>query len=44
MGEWLNDIRTGKGCLNYVNGDIYDGDCLNNMRNGKGCLHYKNGD
>ena len=38
-GDWLDDKRTGKGVLTYVNnGDRYEGDYLNDSRTINGVM------
>ena len=35
-GEWINDEITGKGELEYINGDNFSGEFKENKREGKG--------
>jgi len=39
-GDWLDDMRNGRGRYRYVNGDIYDGEWLNHVRHGSGQYTY----
>ena len=44
MGEFKDNIISGKGTYTTRNGDIYIGIFINGLINGKGTLIYKNGD
>ena len=42
-GQWKDDDMT-NGIINYVNGDVYKGECsYNGNRNGTGKMVYKDG-
>jgi hypothetical protein len=51
MGEWNNDLKSGKGILLsykvgvmvYPNGDRYEGEWTDNKPNGEGTMNYKDG-
>lgn len=40
LGEWKDDLRSGKGKYYYTNGDFYDGDWDKHMRHGFGKYVY----
>eukprot|EP01012_Entosiphon_sulcatum_P034506 TRINITY_DN43774_c0_g1_i1.p1 TRINITY_DN43774_c0_g1~~TRINITY_DN43774_c0_g1_i1.p1 ORF type:complete len:564 (-),score=78.32 TRINITY_DN43774_c0_g1_i1:178-1656(-) len=45
VGEWLDDMRFGKGVHYYSNGQVeYDGDWRSDVYNGFGTLYYESGD
>jgi hypothetical protein len=35
-GDWINNVKEGKGKCYYVNGDVYEGEYKDNKRNGIG--------
>ena len=43
-GEWMDDMKHGKGTFYYKNGNKYSGQFSNNLRNGYGIMYYSNGD
>lgn len=36
VGQWSEDVRSGKGKYTYANGDTYEGDWSGNVRDGQG--------
>ena len=42
-GNFINDLKEGKGIMKYNNGDIYDGNWKNDLKEGNGILKIKNG-
>jgi len=43
-GNWKNNIRDGKGVINWKNGNRYEGDFKYDRMEGKGIFYYINGD
>ena len=43
IGELRNNLRDGKGIMNYKNGSKYEGEWKNNLREGKGIMYQNNG-
>jgi hypothetical protein len=39
-GEWMNDVRHGKGYERYSNGNKYEGDFINGKAHGKGVYNW----
>ncbi len=35
-GEWLDNLKYGRGVYKYANGDVYDGNYIDGMKNGLG--------
>ena len=44
IGELVNNVKTGKGIMEFKNGDIYEGHWFNDEMEGKGKYQYENGD
>ncbi|XP_047340912.1 phosphatidylinositol 4-phosphate 5-kinase 6-like [Impatiens glandulifera] len=42
-GNWVSNLKHGKGTKNYANGDYYDGDWRRGLQEGQGRYHWKNG-
>ncbi len=42
-GQWLNNLKEGKGIFTWQDGDQYDGDWAQNKRNGDGIYKWANG-
>uniref|UniRef100_A0A7S1XBI5 MORN repeat-containing protein 3 n=1 Tax=Tetraselmis chuii TaxID=63592 RepID=A0A7S1XBI5_9CHLO len=39
-GEWLNDMKNGRGTLTKPNGDVHEGEWKDNMRHGQGTYYF----
>ena len=42
-GEWLNDLKHGKGAMTFANGDTYDGEWEEGKYHGQGVFVYDDG-
>ncbi len=42
-GDFVSNMRTGKGKFTYTNGDVYEGDFINGTHSGKGKFTWSNG-
>ncbi|MBR6797020.1 MAG: hypothetical protein IKM53_06705, partial [Clostridia bacterium] len=43
-GNYVNDVRNGKGVLTLASGEKYDGHFANDLKHGNGTLNFENGE